>query len=155
MTKNNILDKSFNLALLIKFIDGILDFIGGILLLILSPPIVSRFITLLFASELGESPQDYLIKPVSYISQHLSIQTQEFIAAYLLIHGIIKILTVLSIRNKSTKAHILSLVLLLGFVFYQLLKFVHSHSLYLLFLIVLDSSLIAYMLINQKKLLHK
>ena len=56
------LDKTFKIGLVLKGLDGVLEFVGGILLLFLSPSAINHLVRGLTAHELSEDPRDVVAR---------------------------------------------------------------------------------------------
>src|SRR5215475_7900833 len=100
------LDKTFKIGLVLKGLDGVLEVIGGILLLFLSPQTIQHLVRVLTAHELSEDPHDLIARYLLHTTAHLSHGTTLFGAIYLLSHGIAKIVLVaLVLRDKRSEEH--------------------------------------------------
>ena len=58
---NGSLHRLFQVAVAIKGLDGVLEFIGGVLLLFVSPTALHRLVVVLTQHELAEEPDDWLV----------------------------------------------------------------------------------------------
>jgi uncharacterized membrane protein len=56
----DLLDQTFEVGILLKGLDGVLEVIGGLLLLVVSPATIDRVVTSLTQHELSEDPHDLL-----------------------------------------------------------------------------------------------
>lgn len=88
--KKNIVHVSFEIGLLIKGIDGILEITGGFLLLYLNPNRMSHLIAVLTQHELSEDPKDLVANALIHFSHGFSISSQAFGVFYVISHGVIK-----------------------------------------------------------------
>jgi len=95
------LDTTFKIGLVLKGLDGILEVIGGILLLFLSPDAIQHLVRMLTAHELSEDPHDLIARYLLHTTAHLSHGTTLFGAIYLLSHGIAKIVLVALVLKDS------------------------------------------------------
>src|SRR6516225_10067788 len=66
------LDKTFKIGLVLKGLDGILEVVGGILLLFLSPHAIEHIARTLTAHELSEDPHDLIARYLVHSTSHLS-----------------------------------------------------------------------------------
>jgi uncharacterized membrane protein len=114
------LDKTFKIGLVLKGLDGVLEVIGGILLLFLSPQAIQHFVRVLTAHELSEDPHDLIARSLLHTTAHLSHGTTLFGAIYLLSHGIAKIVLVALVLKDKLWAYPWLIGLLLAFIAYQL-----------------------------------
>ena len=53
------LDTTFDIALILKGLDGLLELVGAVLLLVISPDTINRLAQRLLQHELSEDPNDF------------------------------------------------------------------------------------------------
>src|SRR3954452_6609603 len=82
-------DKAFRVGLWGKFINGSLECIGGVLLLLISPETINHLAKTLTESELSRDSNDYVANHILNSAHELTGASLIFGAAYLLSHGII------------------------------------------------------------------
>ena len=128
----------FVISVILKGLDAILEFSGGIILYFISTDEIVRWVNLLTQEELLEDPRDYIATRLMRAAQHLSVGTQSFYSFYLLIHGVVKIVLVISLLKEILWAYPASLVVLTAFIAYQLYRFTYTHSLGLIALTAFD-----------------
>src|SRR5215831_1521519 len=116
------LDKTFKIGLVLKGLDGILEVVGGILLLFLSPDAIQHLVRALTAHELSEDPHDLIARYLLHSTAHLNTGITIFGAIYLLSHGIAKIVLVALVLKDKLWAYPWLIVLLLAFIAYQLYR---------------------------------
>src|SRR5215510_262656 len=116
------LDKTFKIGLVLKGLDGILEVIGGIALLFLSPHDIERIVRGLTAHELSEDPHDWLAHYALHSTSHLSAGITLFGAIYLLSHGVSKIVLVGFVLRDKLWAYPWLIALLLAFIGYQIYR---------------------------------
>jgi len=137
------LDKTFKIGLVLKGLDGVLEVIGGILLLFLSPQTIQHLVRVLTAHELSEDPHDLIARYLLHTTAHLSHGTTLFGAIYLLSHGIAKIVLVALVLRDKLWAYPWLIGLLLAFIAYQLYQITAVHfSVGLTLLTVFDAFLV-------------
>jgi uncharacterized membrane protein len=129
----------FRLGVGIKGVDGVLETLGGILLLFVSPKALSGTVVLLTAHELSEDPHDWFATALRHSVQHLSSDTELFAAAYLLVHGLIKVFLVAGLLREKLRIFPMALTFIGIFIAYQLYRFTHTHSLILLAFTLFDT----------------
>jgi uncharacterized membrane protein len=56
----DLLDQAFEVGIILKGLDGVLEVAGGLLLLVVSPATIARVVTSLTQHELSEDPHDFL-----------------------------------------------------------------------------------------------
>lgn len=133
----------FRLGILLKGIDGILEVGAGLVLLLLKPGRLDAWLVLVTASELSEDPGDWVANHLLHLAAGLSVGTELFAALYLLSHGAVKVLLVLSLWRERQWAYPAAIALFSLFVVYELYRFSLSHSPWLAGLVVLDVGIVA------------
>jgi uncharacterized membrane protein len=137
------LDKTFKIGLVLKGLDGVLEVIGGILLLFLTPAAIQHLVRVLTAHELSEDPHDLIARYLLHTTAHLHHGTTLFGAVYLLSHGIAKIVLVALVLRDKLWAYPWLIGLLLAFIAYQLYQITAVHfSAGLALLTVFDAALV-------------
>jgi uncharacterized membrane protein len=106
--------------LVLKGLDGVLEVIGGILLLFLTPAAIQHLVRVLTAHELSEDPHDLIARYLLHTTAHLHHGTTLFGAIYLLSHGIAKIVLVALVLKDKLWAYPWLIGLLLAFIGCQL-----------------------------------
>ncbi len=133
----------FGVSILIKGLDGVLEVIGGVLLAF-SPGTVTGAIAFWTTHELAKEPGNWIANAVQRSLQSFSSDTQHFVTAYLIGHGLIKVLLVAGLWREKLWAFPTSLAFLAIFLVYQLYRFAHTHSIALLGLAILDAIVIGF-----------
>src|SRR5215470_19726394 len=137
------LDKTFKIGLVLKGLDGVLEVVGGIVLLFLSPQTIQHLVRVLTAHELSEDPHDVIARYLLHTTAHLSHGTTLFGAIYLLSHGAAKIVLVALVLRDKLWAYPWLIGLLLAFIAYQLYQITAVHfSVGLTLLTVFDALLV-------------
>lgn len=135
-------DETFEGAVILKGLHGLLELAGGFALLFTSQAVISRIVGALTRGELSEDPHDFVANTVVHASYNLTGDAGHFAVLYLLIHGVINLgLAVSLLLNKlwAYPALIVSLVIFIG---YQLERYSHTHSVWLLLLSIFDIVLV-------------
>ena len=135
---NRRLHRLFLLAVVVKGIDGVLESIGGMLLLFVSPTALHRLVVALTQHELAEEADDWLVMTLRHAAASFSVETRHFASVYLIGHGILKVFLAASLLRERLWAFPLALSVLTIFVAYQLYRFGRTHSTVLLALTLLD-----------------
>jgi uncharacterized membrane protein len=128
----------FLIGVWIKGVAGLLETLAGIFCLFVTPTAIQSFIILLTAPELSEDSNDWIATTLRHAVQHISEHTTLFAAAYLTLHGLIKISLVVGLLMDRLWAYPLSLGFLSFFIFYQCYRFSHTHSVPLILLTIFD-----------------
>jgi len=132
------LDRAFAVAIILKGLDGILEVVGGVLLLVVSPTTIDQVSRALTQHELSEDPHDYLATHVLHAAGSLTGSSLQFGAAYLLLHGIVKIVLVAALLRDKIWAYPWMIVFLIVFIVYQIYRMTFGFSVGLLGLTIFD-----------------
>jgi len=132
------LHRVFKISIIIKGIDGVLDIIASSLLFFLQSDSIVNIIPFLVRKELIEDPKDIIANYLLNVSQNILPDTQIFIIIYLLIHGLVKTGLALALSSKNRQAYIISGIILVFFIGYQIYRFSHTHSIILMLFILID-----------------
>ncbi len=127
----------FDVGIGIKGIDGVLQVIGGIALLLIKPETINRIIVNLSRHELTQDPQDKIANYLLSFS-HTTSGSKIFAALFLLSHGLIKILIVIGLLKNKLWAYPTGIIVFTAFGIYQIYRYAHTHSLGMLVLTILD-----------------
>lgn len=152
LQRKNIFHITFEIALVLKGINGLLEVIGGILFFYLTPDKLNKLIFILTQSELAEDPKDVLANWFINLGHSFSISTQYFGAFYLISHGIIKCIIVALLWRKKLWAYPASIFVLILFISYQVYRFTISPSIFLILLTVFDIIIIVLTHIEYKNI---
>lgn len=152
LNKDTVINIGFYGGLAIKAIDALIEFIGGVLLLILSHAWINRLIHLIAIPELSEDPKDRIMNYFISLGQNFLISSQYTIAIYLLLHGATKLTVIWLLLKKKLWAFPLSVLVFGLFIAYEIYSYAHSQSILLLLLIILDVAMIAMIILEYKRL---
>jgi uncharacterized membrane protein len=130
--------RAFNIGIVIKGLDGLLELVGGGALLLTSQPAILHVVALLTRRELIEDPHDVLANHLWHLAQQLSLDTRHFAGIYLLAHGLVKIGMVASLLRGLRWSYPVAVLLLMAFIGYQGHRLFHQPSLLLALLTVID-----------------
>jgi len=136
--KKEFMHRLFRVSIFIKGIDGILEFIGSLILFFVSSSLITNFVETIFQHELTQDPTDLIANYLINTSLNISLSTQLFAAIYLFIHGVTKIGIVLSLWYNKLRSYPLAGFILFLFVVYQIFRLIKTPSLILLFLTIID-----------------
>ena len=138
ITKSHkLLDTAFNISVILKGLDGLIQLIGGVLLLLIKPELINKIIIALTQHELSEDPKDIIANHLLKIATHTT-GTQLFGGMYLLLHGLIKIFLVIALIKRLAWAYPVTIIFLFLFIIYQIYRITLTHSIGLTLLSVFD-----------------
>lgn len=151
-SKQRLIHISFDIGVIGKGIDGVLEIVGGTLLFLVNPAQISYIVRLLTQHELSEDPTDLVAGYLLHAAQHLSASAQTFGAVYLLGHGIIKVGLVAALLRRQFWAYPAAIAAFLLFLIYQLYRYSHTHATWLLVLSAVDVFVIAITWLEYRRL---
>lgn len=135
----DITDRAFRISLYLKGLDGLLETLGGILLIVIKPSQIDHLARWLTQGELSQDPHDFVATHILKTTHHLTGASLAFGAAYLLSHGLVKIVLVVEVLRNHFWAYIALIVVTALFVIYQLYRMLAiKFSVSLLLLTILD-----------------
>jgi uncharacterized membrane protein len=137
--RGDLLDRAFLIGIVLKGLDGVLEVIGGGLLLLVSPSTIGRVTAALTEHELSEDPHDYLANHLLHATGALTGATLTFAAVYLLSHGAVKIVLVAALLRNKIWAYPWMIAFLVAFIAYQLYRMTFAPSIGLAGLTVFDA----------------
>jgi uncharacterized membrane protein len=134
-----LLDQAFEIGIILKGLDGVLEVIGGLLLLVVSPATIDRVVTSLTQHELSEDPHDFLATHLLKTAHGLTGSAVLFGAVYLLSHGAVKIILVAALLKNELWAYPWTIVFLGVFIVYQVYRLSFKPSVGLTLLTLFDA----------------
>jgi len=132
------LHRFFEIAILVKGIDGVLETFGGLLLLFVPLRSLNDMVAFVIDKELSTDPADWVVDLLSRASAVVSTDTKRFASAYLISHGLVKLLLVFALWREIRAAFPLALAFMALFIFYQLDRYMHTRSIWLLVFASID-----------------
>ena len=142
--------RAFKISLIIKGIDGVLELIGGALLLLVKPATISTAVRSITRYELVEDRHSYIAAIILHASNHLSLDKKFLASIYLLAHGVIKIVLVLGLLNGKRGVYPYAFLFLGVFVVLEILRLSEVFSIGVLSLMLFDLFLISMVYLEYK-----
>ncbi len=139
MRSETTLDRTFRISIALKGLDGLLEVVGGLVLLFVAPATLQHWVRSLTAHELAEDPHDFIATHLLHSASQLSHATTLFGAIYLLSHGIAKVVLVIALLRNELWAYPWMIALLGVFIAYQLYRLSYGFSLGLTLLTAFDA----------------
>jgi uncharacterized membrane protein len=137
--QGDLVDRAFFVGIVLKGLDGVLEVVGGALLLIVSPATINRLTAALTQHELSEDPHDFFSTHLLHAAGSLSGSATQFGAAYLLTHGVVKIVLVYALLRNQLWAYPWMIAFLIVFIVYQLYRMTFAPSVWLVGLTIFDA----------------
>lgn len=133
---------AFEIGVILKGINGLLELIGGIVLLWMGPATLQNFVARLTENEITEDPHDFIATHLRAAVAPLTANAKTFAAIYLLAHGVIKALLVWGLLRDELWAFPTGIAVFGAFGVYQMYRYAIAPSGWLLALTVLDVAVI-------------
>lgn len=134
MKNANFLHKSFEIWIILKWIDWLLEIIWSILILLMTPNKLNVIVNALTQHEISEDPKDSIANYLIKVAHQFSFNTQHFISFYLFYHWLIKIILVILLLKKILWAYPLAIIFLGIFIIYQSYRYTIDHSIFMIWL---------------------
>jgi uncharacterized membrane protein len=145
------LDRTFRISISLKGLDGVLEIIGGLVLLFVAPATLHSWARSLTAHELAQDPHDYVAIHLMHSASQLSRSTTLFGAAYLLSHGIAKVVLVVALLRNQLWAYPWLIALLAVFIIYQLYRLSQRFSVGLTLLTLFDAFVLTLTILEYRR----
>jgi len=139
----DLLDRSFEIGIILKGLDGLAETIGGILLLLVSPARINRLVATVTQHELSEDPHDWIATHLLHYAHNLTNASVTYAAIYLLAPGVIKIVLVGALLRNQMWAYPALIVVLIAFIVYQTYQIALKPTAGLIALTVFDLAITA------------
>jgi uncharacterized membrane protein len=133
-----LLHRMFDVVVIVKGLDGVLEIAGGISLLFIKSGAIAALVKVIIARELSEDPQDLFANLLRHWAESFGQSTQTFAAAYLLSHGITKVALATFLLRGKIWAYPVALIFISVFVAYMAFRLSIGWSWLLAGLVVLD-----------------
>jgi uncharacterized membrane protein len=137
------LDRVFEIGIIGKGLNGIAELLGGLLLLFVTTDRIRHLARALTEGELSEDPHDLIARYLLHTADGLTGSAVIFGAAYLLLHGAVKVMLVIALLLNRLWAYPTMIIVLLIFIGYQLYRIALQPSVGLIALTVFDAAIVA------------
>jgi uncharacterized membrane protein len=132
----------FDLALLLKAVNGGLEILGALLVLVIPPSLIIKVVTFLTGGELGQDPDDPVANGILSAAHAFTVHTHYLLALYLVLHGAIKVMLVMGIFAGKRIAYPLFMIALTLFGTYEAYRGFVRHEGLLQILAIFDFTLL-------------
>jgi uncharacterized membrane protein len=122
------LDWVFEVGIVLKGLNGLLELVGGVLLLVVSPASIKGVVQTLIEGELSEDPHDLIATRLLHTAGGVTAAGLTFGAVYLLVHGVVKVTLVIALLRNKLWAYLWMIAALLAFIAYQVYRIILSPS---------------------------
>ena len=134
----NVIDKGFEISVILKGLDGLLEVLGGIFLIFVPITKINVWVYLLTKKELVEDPKDFIANHLVNYAHSLTVSTIDFAIIFLLIHGLVKVFLVVMLLKKKLWSYPLAIAIFSIFGVYQIYLIYLHGSISLILLTTLD-----------------
>lgn len=149
--KLDLTDKAFRIGLYLKGLDGLLETIAGLALLFTSTGQINSLVERLTHGEMSSDPHDFIANHLVTSAHHLTGSSLLFASAYLLSHGLVKLVLVEEVLRNRLWAYPGLIIVTSLFVVYQVYRMVADGLTFgLMFLTVFDL-IIIYLTVKEYK----
>ena len=138
-TEEKTLHQLFDISILLKSTLAFLETIGGISVFLVSSNFIFKFVNIISFGELTETPIDSVSQYLLNLTHSFSGGTKEFVALYLLLHGIINLIIITGLFKKKIFAYHTSFIVFVIFAFYEVYRYIFHPNIYLIVLVIFDS----------------
>jgi len=153
--RRSLLDRIFDISISLKGLDGLLELVGGVLLLVVSPKQITSLLMLVTQHELSQDPHDFIATHLLAYAHTLSASVIMFAAAYLLIHGIVKVVLAVAVLKEQLWAYPWLIGFLVIFILYQVYRLTLHVSVGLIALTLFDCFVVWLTVLEYRKHLQQ
>jgi uncharacterized membrane protein len=136
--KTAVLHESFRVSIMLKGLHALLETVGGIVLLKVSPQTLNRVLMSVLTQNFSQDPNDFIVTHLHRAFERMADGGSHFASWYLLSHGGVKLCVVLALLWNKLWAYPLMMVMLAAFIGYQTYRFALTHSFWMIALTVFD-----------------
>jgi uncharacterized membrane protein len=150
--RKDFVDIAFRVGLALKALNALGEFLAGIAMVFLDPVRMHRLIDFVTRKELAVDPDDRLMNYLLTLGHAYTLDMQQFVMGYLLLHGAIKVTVLLLLVRKVRWAYPLSAAVFLALIVLQILGFLRGHSPFILYQSALDAALVVLIVIEYRRM---
>jgi uncharacterized membrane protein len=129
---------AFEIGIFLKGLNGAAEIVGGVLLYVVPASAITHALERLTQHELSKDHSDFIATHLLRFSQQFSSGTKVFAAAYLLSHGVVKLVLVWALYRRKLWAYPAAIAVFAAFGVYQMYRYFVSPSFSMIALTVLD-----------------
>jgi len=133
-----LLDKTYEIGLVIKGVDGTAELIGALLLWLVPASAILSLTKALTRNELANDPHDFTATHIAHLGNELAKGHNLFAILFLATHGLVKVALVIALLQQKLWAYPWALGVLGLFLVYQVYLLIVKPTFGMAFLTVLD-----------------
>lgn len=134
----SLLERIFRFSITLSGLYAVLETILGITILKVNPQVMNRIVLALLHQKLSINPGDFIATHLLRATQQFAVGGKHSASLYLLSHGVSKLIVVLSLLRNKLWSYPFLILMSSGFILFQGYRFVLTHSLVMIFLILCD-----------------
>ncbi len=134
----SLLDRTFEIGIILKGLDGVIELVGAALVALIPAHTIMQLATRLTADELAEDPNDFIAGHILQYANELAGRDKWFATAFLLSHGMIKVVLVVGLLRSLPWAYPFAFVTLGGFTLYQVWLIILHNTIGIVLLTLFD-----------------
>jgi uncharacterized membrane protein len=146
-------ERLFRLALLLKGLDGAVELVAAVALLLVPAATVHQVVADIISRDLLGPPDGFLARHLVAGTAEYASGNRTFVVVYLGLHGVVKLALVWALLRRWRPAYPVAAVVLAVFVGYELSRAVRTGSVVLPLLAVLDVLIIVLVVREYRRLL--
>lgn len=121
----------FRIGVLVKAGQGVIELVAGIFAFLIPLNAITRLADRFTEVELAKDPSDFVANHFAEFAHSISVGSKDFVAIYLLLNGVIKIVLAIALLSGKRWAYPVALVVLGAFILYLFYRLFLHHSLLL------------------------
>lgn len=133
-----LLDKTYEIGILLKGFDGVMELLGALLLIVVPASAITHLTHFLVDTELNHDPHAFVAMHILHFGTKLAEGHNTFAILFLATHGAVKVGLVVALLRQKMWAYPLALIALSGFLVYQIYLLLTQATFGMVFLTVLD-----------------
>lgn len=151
MKINKLLDKIFEIGVLVKAIFGFFEVLLGIIFAVSGKLILNNLIAAFITREIIEDPNDFFVNLLAKYVNNFSAGSYLFAVMYLIFHGIVNISLASALLRNKINIYPWAITGFSIFIIYQTYKYFYSHSLLLLAITVFDIFVVTVIILEYRR----
>jgi len=133
-----LLDKIFDIGILVKSIFGIFEILAGIVFAISGKLIINNIIIAFAQQEVADDTGDFIANFLIKSVNNFSAGSYLFAVIYLIFHGVVNVSLAIALLKSKTRIYPWAMAGFGTFIIYQIYRYFHTYSPMLLILTVFD-----------------
>lgn len=133
---------AFEASLVLKGLFAVAEIVSAAAVFVVPPRLMLDLVRAVTQAELSEDPRDLVANALLRAAHHLSVGGEHFAAAYLFVHGIVKLWLIGGLWRERIGYYPIAIAVFGAFIAYQIDRYRFTHSPLLLFITAVDAVVI-------------